>query len=408
MSLEIGPVSPTSAVERIAAAMEAAHAAAAQANETADVTQAATVRVETAAAAETRHPQTAETLLRGSFVERVLGEQAHSTSAAPADRPGERAGDRNIETSQLQTHARAAGVPERPATAAHAHALPTAANASDKFALPAALLVPATLIGLQVEAAAGWPLTQRPLHTDRAAPAAPEDEDRARFAHEQAARHDDEEAPDDEDPAAEAEDAQAAPACAHVFEAGGDDDWCEALSAALREALGSRVPPRALLLAAEQWQRGRCVVLACPQGFDAAGPAWAFVLWPDAPARRATGGQPAPLVLRGLRVDARLQWSTPARGPKWLHVRVIKEHHPRHGRQLIPNTPGSSGAVPCEVQLGPVLARTLRCCDVCVRIHAARRFWSALGQQWSMQVVVSSMPLLPAPGTAMDRSTEDA
>jgi hypothetical protein len=74
---------------------------------------------------------------------------------------------------------------------------------------------------------------------------------------------------------------------------------------------------------------------------------------------------------------------------------VIKEHHPRSGRQLIPNTPADPGGrVPCEVQLGPVLARPLRCCDVCVRINAARRFWNALGAQWSMQVIVASQPLI--------------
>jgi hypothetical protein len=76
-------------------------------------------------------------------------------------------------------------------------------------------------------------------------------------------------------------------------------------------------------------------------------------------------------------------------------VRVIKEHHPRSGRQLIAAAPAqSTGRVPCEVQLGPVLARALRGCDVCVRIGAARRFWNALGTQWSMHVIVSSAPLI--------------
>ena len=49
--------------------------------------------------------------------------------------------------------------------------------------------------------------------------------------------------------------------------------------------------------------------------------------------------------------------------------------------------------MPCEVQLGPVLARSLHWCEVCVRINAVRRFWAALGGQWSVNVVVCSLPL---------------
>jgi hypothetical protein len=135
-------------------------------------------------------------------------------------------------------------------------------------------------------------------------------------------------------------------------------------------------------------------VLACPQGPDAAGPAWAFVLWPRRQPARGADGFPPPLALFGLRVEARLQWSALPSGAKWCQVRVIKEHHPRTGRQLIPAAADASGRVPCEVQLGPVLARPLRCCDVCVRINAARRVWTALGAQWSMHVVVCSHALI--------------
>jgi hypothetical protein len=54
----------------------------------------------------------------------------------------------------------------------------------------------------------------------------------------------------------------------------------------------------------------------------------------------------------------------------------------------------SKAPLPCEVQLGPVLARSLRWCEVCVRIPAAQRFWAALGAQWSVHVVVSALPLV--------------
>ena len=85
-------------------------------------------------------------------------------------------------------------------------------------------------------------------------------------------------------------------------------------------------------------------------------------------------------------------------------MRVVKEHHPRSGRQLV--ALDESGAtneggrpVPCEVQLGPVLARSLRWCEVRVWIQAAQRFWNALGTQWSVHVVVSALPLIAPPPT---------
>jgi len=136
-------------------------------------------------------------------------------------------------------------------------------------------------------------------------------------------------------------------------------------------------------------------VLACPQNSDPAAAAWAFVLWPRKQlARRADDVRTPQLALYGARVEARLQWSTRPTAPRWHYVRVIKQHHPRTGRQLVPSTAEPCGRVPCEVQLGPVLARPLRNCDVCLRINAVRRFWIALGTQWSMHVVVCSHALL--------------
>jgi hypothetical protein len=199
-------------------------------------------------------------------------------------------------------------------------------------------------------------------------------------ASERAAEHRDPDAPMVEDPA--------------------DVAWSEPLTRSLRRALAAGIPPQALLVAADQWRSGRCVVLACPQGDDPAGPAWAFVLWPRRPAApwQPSPGKAQPLALFGLRVEARLQWSALPHGAQWCHVRVVKEHHPRRGRQLIAMTHAHAQdeaphASPCEVQLGPVLARSLHWCDVCVHINAARRFWAALGAQWSVHVVVCSQPL---------------
>lgn len=268
-------------------------------------------------------------------------------------------------------------------------ALPHALHAGSEFALPADQLVQALLSGLQVEAAVAWPLLQQGVapasvavhpHEDehgRRRPqsddlddAAPHDDD----AHDDARGHDEAHAPLPEPPA---------------IEDPAEADWCTPLTQALRDALAERMPPRALVIAVEQWQRGRCVVLACPQRDDPASPAWAFVLWPRRPLTATR-----PPALFGLRVDARLLWSTPPQGRRWSHVRVVKEHHPQRGRQLVAMD-GGAAALACEVQLGPVLARSPRDCEVRLRVDAVRRFWSALGAQWSASVVVCSQPLVP-------------
>jgi hypothetical protein len=337
---------------------------------------------------------TAAALVRGGFVERVLGDTHAAVAAPPADAPGVRV-DRSVETANLQTFARphaAVAEPTRPADTVSPSGTHANPHEQGDFALPLSLLVPATLTGLQVEHAATWPLPGRgtapdpkPLHRartrEREARPPPPMEDPQEEAPELAPEH-----PGRRDAADQT--------CDVVFEDDAHGAWCEELTQALRSELAARVPPHALLLAAEQWRRGRCVVLACPQAADAAGSAWAFVLWPRRQAARPDGSAP-PRALHGLRVEARLQWSALPSGVRWWQVRVIKEHHPRSGRQLIPAAPaGPTGRLPCDVQLGPVLARPLRCCDVCVRIHAARRFWNALGTQWSMHVVVASFPLL--------------
>jgi hypothetical protein len=338
---------------------------------------------------EAPHTDAANTLVRGGFVERVLGETLPTVATAPAQVHAEQV-DKSPETANIQTFAR----PPAPAEPAKPldHAVPTNLHARRDDAVPVSLLAPASLLGLQVEHATIWPMTargfdpdQRPVYESRVHP------------REQPPSHDDRPPEEhDEDVAADAGTGEHKPddtQCGTVFEAEPDATWCAAITRALHIALAARVPPRALVLAAAEWRRGRCVLLACPQGADRAGAAWAFVLWPRKLPGESADSAPA-YTLFGLRVDARLQWSTLPGDMRWWHVRVIKEHHPRTGRQLITATAEPSSRVPCEVQLGPVLARPLRCCDVCVRIGAARRFWTALGSQWSMHVVVSALPLL--------------
>ncbi|HEU5296746.1 MAG TPA: hypothetical protein VFU71_18335 [Burkholderiaceae bacterium] len=294
--------------------------------------------------------------------------------------------DASHEAATVQTTWRA---PTPPAEVQRSHAPNTLATpaAQSELAVPSSLLVPATLTGLQVEPATIWPLPIPTAPWDQTTPRVDRRDESPQRAREEPP------APEPEGAVEAADEAPPQPQSApdDVLDAEDAGAWCEALTAALRASLNARIVPRSLLAAAEQWQRGRCVVLACPQSRDHTGSGWAFVLWP----RAAAPDQP--LALRGLRVEARLQWHALPPTTPWCHVRVIKEHHPRHGRQLVSSevTPRDV-ALPCEVQLGPVLARSLRWCEVRVHIAAAQRFWAALGKQWSVHVVVSARPLLAA------------
>lgn len=326
-------------------------------------------------------------------VEAAVDETA--TTESHAAHPDARL-DRGPESALLQGSAR----PDATLPAAQRHDtrhVATPARAGTEFNLPADQLLNAAVIGLQVEPAFPWQLQQRhgdppwqegPAHEHVEVPPR-EAEDDGDGDGGEAGAHTDGHA--DTQPAGD--EAAGAEAASHetpaaVIDECLDEDWRPALSRALRLALAARPAPIALLAAVEQWRLGRCVVLACPQGADPAGPAWAHVLWP----RRPLPAQGLP-ALFGLRVGARLQWSRLPPPQAWCHARVMKEQHPRQGRQLIALDVRGTATVPCELQLGPVPLRTPRWRDVCVRVDAARRFWSALGQQWSVTVVVGARPL---------------
>lgn len=345
---------------------------------------------------------TALPITAAGFVEGAVdAPHAGAATTMPAHLAGTRT-DHGPEIATLQTFARPhapVAEPQRPVETA----LPTAAHAHSEFAIPAAQLLPVTLVGLQVEHAAGWPFPYQ--HGFRAAPPEPvrtPTPEMPAFESEADIGGDDTAAQHDPEDA----EAEAVPD-GLVFDEPDAAAWCEPLTRTLSEALAAKPPPQALLAAADQWQRGRCVVLACPQGADPAGPAWVFVLWPRrksrAILRNETAHRTPLLTLFGLRVEARLQWAASPRRTSWCHVRLVKEHHPRRGRQLVSpdrddvtSGPGPQPSIPCEVQLGPVLVRSLRRCEVCVRINAVRRFWAALGGQWSVNVVVSALPLAPS------------
>lgn len=337
------------------------------------------------AGSATPHADQASALVHGGFVERVLGEMQSTLAALPAQGTGERA-DKTVETNTAQTFAR----PQVPQSELPRHIdanRTQAVHGHADFALPAAQLVPAALIGLQVDHPTLWPMTRgfdpdlAPAHQTRVGERDARD-DEWNFYDEDDTSFDDA-PPQDEDKPGDT-------AVADVVVDAPEEAWCAALGRALRVALAARVLPQALVVADEQWRRGRCVVLACPQGTDPAAAAWAFVLWPRRSPHNHT------LSFHGARIEARLAWSRRPGAGTWLHARVMKQHHPRTGRQLVPASAETTTRVPCEVQLGPVLARTLKPCDVCLKVGAVRRLWNALGSQWSVHVVVSASPLLDA------------
>jgi hypothetical protein len=243
------------------------------------------------------------------------------------------------------------------------------------FELPSSQLLPMAIVGLQVEPAWTQPPPLPEPWMARVADERPHPQLRDEERHAPPQYDEPAEEPDD---AANAE-ASAAP----DEEIEPDDSWAE-LARVLHALLRTSSPPPALLTAVEQWQRGRCIVLACPQRGGSAF-AYAFVL-------RARSSQP--LSLMGEWVEARLQWSVPTDRLRWSHARMIKEHRPDRGRQLVPAD--TSGDTPCAVQLGPVLAGMPRRREVLLRIDNVRRFWAALGTQWSVHLVVCPLPLITA------------
>jgi len=353
--MEVGPITPAQATEKALAAWTAA--------------------------IEALHPDAAAGVAAAGDLP-VAGQVDASVPVSEPALPGTDS-DTGHESATLQSLWRAPA-PQAEAVRAPVVASPDVPAAQADAALPDALLTPATLIGLRAEPALAWSL---PMPPSPFVPPPDVREPRREPQERERPRH-------EPPPPAAAE--APAPMPVHeqdpgtqpfVLDADDDVSWCEPLSRGLQAQLSQLVVPPALLAAAEQWQRGRCVVLSCPQGHDPA-LGWAHVLWPS-----AAGG--AALALQGLRVDAQLHWRLLPPAPRWLHARMVREHHPRHGRQLIAaDAPAANTVLACEVQLGPQLDRVARRCDVRVQIRSAQRFWAALGRQWSVLVVVSARALL--------------
>lgn len=319
-------------------------------------------------------------LQREGLAERLLGPAQAAALQEPSGAPLP-SRDPAAETGMLQGFARSQPQNADAAQQSHPEA-PTALAAEGSpgdFALPDSQLAPALLVGLQVDPGYGWMLPQpQPLQErSRTQDGEAEREPTERDAHDDA-----EEEAQDEDAGKQAPAPAAAPL---VFDAA--DARLDTLLRALHAALCAADAPPALRAAAEQWQRGRIVIVACPQRPAPQGMAWAFVLAPQATA----GRDGASVRLAGPCFEAWLQWREAPRGARWCHARLVKEHHPRHGRRLV--AADASQAAACGVQLGPVLSEQRPPGTVTLRIAAARSFWNALGVQWSALLVVCPLPL---------------
>lgn len=164
--------------------------------------------------------------------------------------------------------------------------------------------------------------------------------------------------------------------------------WGTPLLAALRQAAQRPAARSALRAAAEAWERGRSVLLACPVREDEAQAAWLFVLRPARNSR--------PMRLCGERFAARLRWSRPGAEGRWWCVRVAKSYSLRRGGQLLTQEQDSAGRVSCELQLGPFPPLLPRWNEVLVRVDRVQRLWQALGTQWSLPLLVCDQALLGA------------
>jgi len=228
--------------------------------------------------------------------------------------------------------------------------------------------------------------------------------------------------------------------------------WAAPLARALQQALSRGGTGAAAVRAVlAEWQRGRRVVIVCPlvgsiapgdpvdgRAFivqrSVSGDVDAVDVLHQAPLARAGQGaawQHAPRVdgmpqtlppdprgttgddladqlatLQGASFPARLRWARMPAAHDWWHVRTVKHHGAQGGRQLDTVAPVAAPAgmtdaradhadgVSTEIQLGPVRRLVPRWRDVGVRVDAARRFWEALGPQWSVHLFVTAELLL--------------
>lgn len=116
-----------------------------------------------------------------------------------------------------------------------------------------------------------------------------------------------------------------------------------------------------------------------PRGLNCA--ARAYLLWRDAIGVGRMAG-----------LAARLNWVGIPNGKDWSTLRAYKDRTANGGwcLRVQPSAPGKRG-VAIRLGAAPVLPGAWT--EVCLHIPDAARFWRALGNQFSLQAVISTIPL---------------
>jgi len=145
-------------------------------------------------------------------------------------------------------------------------------------------------------------------------------------------------------------------------------------------AVGTTSGPVAELL--EELRRQRRVVLATPSSLTAGlrCNAHVDVLWPV-----AGGG-------RALRLSGELLWAQAGHESDWLMAHLVKSQAQGHVRQLSP-VGNDAGARCIAVCLGAQATPMLAWSQACLRVRDATRLWQALEMQWSLRLVIGTLPL---------------
>ena len=230
--MEIGPIASPAALDAL-------------------VALAAPLETGEATVAEAIEPTASAAPMHEDFGEHLLSQAQPHAAAEPSQVPAA-AADPLTETATAQTFVRAQPQTDASPTKADT-TLPSAAHALSEFAVPASQLVPTMVIGLQVEPARILPQPTTPLPTR---PAARDNDE----PHAGGMPYEDSpEQPDAQEEHTDREPASPASEPDTLHDAG-NDGGCEAIARVLHTALAATTPPPALLAAADQWQRGRCVV----------------------------------------------------------------------------------------------------------------------------------------------------
>jgi hypothetical protein len=161
--------------------------------------------------------------------------------------------------------------------------------------------------------------------------------------------------------------------------ASGDPLLYQQIVSALHAAGKGEGPVR---LALEELRRRRRVVLATPAGLNTGlrCPAHVDVLWPS-----PDGG-------RAVRFAGELLWSQVKSDTTWLEAHLVKSQGAGSVRRLV-SVAEQVNSRRVAVCLGAQAMPMTSWSQACLRVREGNRLWRALGPQWSLRLVIASLPL---------------